>query len=270
MESIQEKFNRLINIIPEPVEYGLITYKTFENESIENKTVEDEITISYTDCFEISLLRFLHLVFGKDGEINLDYLNTFMDDSEQCNRLYKYFINNNMYYVPDEYYKSKDGFVERANWCKFLNESKCFHYKKSGKYELCASIENLVTFFKTFFPKIQIKTELLELNYENIKKNKIFQNYRDVLGEIYSQLNFNYNFEVSLRYKIEYKPDKIYMMLIQKIYVDEFLLYEWEIYQFYGRSEDIITERITGHSELRFNQDCDSDSDSYIDSDIDL
>ena len=65
-----------------------------------------------------------------------------------------------------------------------------------------------------------------------------------------------------MKYEIEQKPDNIYMIIVQKIYVDEFPLYEWEIYQFYGHNEETITERITGHSEFRFNQDSESDTDS--------
>ena len=34
----------------------------------------------YTDCFEISLLRFLHLTFGENSIINLDKLKTFMEN----------------------------------------------------------------------------------------------------------------------------------------------------------------------------------------------
>ena len=51
-----------------------------------------------------------------------------------------------------------------------LNQAECFMYKKLGKYEVCASIENIFAFFTHFFPKIQFMDGADEL----AKLNKIF------------------------------------------------------------------------------------------------
>ncbi len=55
-------------IIPEPVFYGEIEFE-----------YPGEGKVSYTDCWEISVYRFLHLVFSKDGKIDKDRLLHYMD-----------------------------------------------------------------------------------------------------------------------------------------------------------------------------------------------
>ena len=56
MEESKKSF--LIQIIPEPVYYGPIEFE-----------YPGEGTVRYTDCWEISVYRFLHLVFSKEGKI---------------------------------------------------------------------------------------------------------------------------------------------------------------------------------------------------------
>ena len=51
-----------------------------------------------------------------------------------------------------------------------LNEAECFLFKKLGKYEICASIENIFAFFTHFFPKIQF----MDGANDQAKLNKIF------------------------------------------------------------------------------------------------
>ena len=48
-----ESKKSLFNIVPEPVTYDSIEFTNLEGEQI-----------GYTDCWEISLYRFLHLAFG--------------------------------------------------------------------------------------------------------------------------------------------------------------------------------------------------------------
>ena len=54
--------------------------------------MDGEEKISYTDCFEISLYRFLHLVFTKEGKIDNERLIKYMDvNSSHCQRLIAFF-----------------------------------------------------------------------------------------------------------------------------------------------------------------------------------
>ena len=64
----KQRYRRRVPLI-EPVKYGPI--KIIENSNY------GYVFISYTDCFEISLLRFLHILFGRNGEINLNKLINF-------------------------------------------------------------------------------------------------------------------------------------------------------------------------------------------------
>ena len=76
--------------IPEPVLYDLITFYDGDN------------LIKYTDCWEISLLRFLHLIFGNEGAIEHETLIKLMNtESKYCQALIAYFKDNPTYYFDE-------------------------------------------------------------------------------------------------------------------------------------------------------------------------
>ena len=103
------------------------------------------------------MYRFLHLVFSKGGKIDLDRLLKYMDvESAQCQRLIAFYDSYSKVHKEQVLYTTDEAFEERAKWCVFLNESKIFKFKKLEKYEVCATFENLIAFFRTFFPKIEI------------------------------------------------------------------------------------------------------------------
>ena len=249
MESINNIISSLLHSIPEPVTYGPVTINN------------DDTLITYTDCFEISLLRFLHLVFGENCHINMDNLAKYMDDSDHCNQLFDFFKEHNTYYLTADYYDTKDGFDERTRWCQLLNDSKLFNYKKYNKYEVCASYQNLFTFFINYFPKIKISKEQLTIDYNNITTEKLFQNYLDIMTQIIAHLQFAHNLDVSLKYTVKYEDNTIFMNIVKKIYVNKYPIYEWEIYQYYSIEDKIIGNRVTGHSDLRFKEQLDSEDD---------
>ncbi len=139
------KSSKIRDQLPEPVIYDRIYFMDGEDE------------VNYTDCFEISLYRFLHLLFTKQEKINFEHLTLHMNmESEQCLRLKAFFEKYPKVYREKELYTTDEAFTERADWCVFLNQSKIFKLKKFGKYEVCATFENLLSFFMTFFPKIEI------------------------------------------------------------------------------------------------------------------
>lgn len=53
--------------VPDPVLYAPIEF------------IDGGEVVSYTDCWEISVLRFLHLLFGENGTINQEKLKRDMD-----------------------------------------------------------------------------------------------------------------------------------------------------------------------------------------------
>lgn len=74
--------------IPDPVLYAGIEF------------LDDGELISYTDCWEISVLRFLHLLFGENGTINQEKLRKLMDvESKHCLDLIAYFTTNPTYHM---------------------------------------------------------------------------------------------------------------------------------------------------------------------------
>ena len=217
----RQRYRRQISLI-EPVKYGPI--KIIENSNYGYGYV----FISYTDCFEISLLRFLHVLFGENGSIKLNKLKKFT----RTNELYNYFLTNPNYNNNSDYYETNEGFKLRADWCSFLNNRKIFQYKKQCKYEVCASFKNLINFVHHFLPNVQT------LNVDDIK----IENY---LNFLINQINNN----IIIKYVL-YKEvtDNIYMNTTLNISINNKHIYDWEVYQYFNKN---TFDRITGHSDFR-------------------
>jgi hypothetical protein len=208
---------------PQPVTYGPIRIV---------KDAGDEFKIiKYTDCFEISLLRFLHLIFGNNGTVELNKVPNLQPNDE----LDYYFYENKSFYYDINYYETNLGFKERARWCDFLNERNIFKYKMENKYEVCASLENLFSFFSHFF----------NITFEN-------KNYQDNLNKLANILSTD---NLQIRFKLfsfgNKTSDSFYMNSFIKIFVNDDNLYDWEITQYFNVENDCITERVTGHSDYR-------------------
>jgi len=208
---------------PQPVTYGPIR--------IVKDTEYEFKVIKYTDCFEISLLRFLHLIFGNNGTVELNKVPNLQPNDE----LDFYFYENKTFYNDINYYETNIGFKERARWCDFLNERNIFKYKMENKYEVCASLENLFSFFSHFF----------NITFEN-------KNYQDNLNKLANILSTD---NLQIRFKLfnfgNKTSDSFYMNSYIKIFVNDDNLYDWEITQYFNVENDCITERVTGHSDYR-------------------
>ena len=204
---------------PQPVPYGPVRIIKDNDEEFK--------MIKYTDCFEISLLRFLHLIFGNNGTIDLNKISN--------PELNYYFSNHNSYHYDTEYYETFDGFQERTNWCNFLNERNIFKYKKENKYEVCASLENLFSFFSHFF----------NITFEN----KTYQDNLNKLADVLNTPNLKIRFELNNFGNTS--SDSYYMNSYIKIFVNDDNLYDWEITQYFNVENNCITERVTGHSDYR-------------------
>jgi len=141
---------------PEPVSYESITYN------------ENNETICYTDCFEISLLRFLHFVFGKNGHMDLELLKRDMNDSEECKKLITFFTENNTYnfYTCDPSENQEHmyiGFLARGNNPNDLCMPCCF--KKDQLLSNNTLLKKII-----FYNVLEIQVlKLLKLNLLKIK-----------------------------------------------------------------------------------------------------
>ena len=207
---------------PRPVPYGPI--KIIKN------TEEEYKVISYTDCMEISLLRFLHMIFGNKGKMELK-----QHSHLQCHNELVSYLFDKVFSYDVNYYETKIGFQERANWCNFLNERDIFKYKKNNLYEVCASLENLFSFFSYFF----------NISFENKSYQDNLNNLANLLSTEDKKLRFElYNFGNK-------STNSFYMNSYIKIFVNDDNLYDWEIYQYFYVENNCITERETGHSDYR-------------------
>jgi hypothetical protein len=242
-----------------------ITYKRvhFSEKNKENKTINN---ISYTDCHEISILRFLHIIFSKYDEktktlcFDLDKLKNHVDKSSE---IYKYFSHNKIIEQYDSWYSTHDGVIARTKWCNFLNKRKYFKYKIDNKYELCASLYNLEQFFRMFFPKIKFPPQ------EYFTKCEEYEDYyRNIIDIIFE--TFGMTGEICVTHKIvdcDKEPFCHYcknvlihdQMLLKeaviKIMINGENVYTWDIFEFFQYSEKYLTGRITGHSELHYAVD---------------
>ena len=240
---------KLINIV-DPVQYNLISFKDNKNK------------ISYTDCFEISLLRFLHAVFLKKDEnsfkIDIDRMKCFMNINRFCKQIIQFFTNNPEIYLDKDYYEN-DGYTIRTKWCIFLNNRPFFRYKLQNKFEVCASLDNLITFFQVFFPKIYLDQP----------------SFQDKLLTLASTLSTpDIKIDISLKSDCQRKCNRFFFTDLMTVSFNTIKLYDWLIYQYFENVYGIVKNRITGHSDLHyFDSDCDygsSDSDSdYGSSDSD-
>lgn len=123
--------------------------------------MDDDTEVTYADCFEVSLLRYLHYILGDrvnrlNGIMNLETMSKFLDNTPECQELVEYFTRHNIIKRNRSYYETIFGNQERSEWCQFLNKRSFFKYKKDGKYKLCACIENINSFFQVFLPKYHI------------------------------------------------------------------------------------------------------------------
>ncbi|MBU3733949.1 MAG: hypothetical protein FGM30_05555, partial [Candidatus Fonsibacter sp.] len=159
--------------------------------------------IEYKDCFEISLLRFINIIFGKDNKIDINKIRRLIGNGYETNEFYNFISKYNNFDIKSDQYTSTFFRDIRTKWCNFLNNRDIFHYKFENKYKLTPSINNFFSFFSYFFN--------LRFTEESDNKN---------LSNLMKFLSPNNHFKAKL-YKNGYiGKDKIYEETIIKIYVN--------------------------------------------------
>lgn len=244
--------NNILNNIVDPVQYNQISFK------------DNKRRINYTDCFEISLLRFIQSVFiKKDNQsykIDIDRMKYFMNENKFCKQIIKFFTNNPNIYLDQDHYEN-DGYPIRTKWCLFLNKRAFFRYKIDDKFELCASLNNLFAFFKVFFPKIYLD-------------QPSFQDKFLILGEALSTPECK--IEIDINSKSKSNVNQFYFTDTMVISFNNIKLYNWVIYQYFENINGQVKGRITGHSDLHYCKSYNNEVyenvnvDSDIESDFDF
>jgi len=156
------------------------------------------------DCYELSLLRFMHLIFGSNGIINFNNLTKYMDlNKKECQDLYDFFIDYPGIFDDYQFYYSDAGIIIRRKW-----------YELISFIILKFNIQDHIKLFKNFFPKIIINS-----------KNSL-----DILEDIYSHFNFNWDsLQVKCNEIQEEFDNNVNMILNQKILINNILIFIWSI-----------------------------------------
>ena len=190
----------------------------------------------YYDSFEISLLRFIHIIFGEENTINMDKVRYLMGDSYANNELYNFLLQNNKYERRSVSYSKPNFLKQRTEWCKFLNNRPFFQYKFENGTKLCSSIGNFLTFFWYFF----------SFKYKSSIDN-------NTLTKLMEFLSVNKKISAKL-FKYGYiGRDKSFEELTMKIYINDNNLYDWHMYQYYECNDNTMSPEISGNSELKYS-----------------
>lgn len=112
------------------------------------------------------------------------------ENNPHCQKLIDYFARNKTYEIKEEFYRTEVGFKVRSEWGQFCNKSGLLNVKIDGKYEVAATVPNLIAFFMGFFPKLKLDPSIIkEFNYENVISKELFKSYETALNQIYAQLS---------------------------------------------------------------------------------
>jgi hypothetical protein len=182
---------------------------------------------NFNDCFEVALLRFVQIIFGDSGKINLDKVKKLIGETYNTNQLFNFLQKNNKIFsniIPTNV---------RLEWMSLLSEKNVFNYKIENKFLVQPIPENVLNFFTYFFPTFRYEGE------------KIFDNF----NELFKFLNFNCKV-----YKDGWiTKEKIYEETTIKIFIDGNNLYDWQFYQYYDNINNQKGKIITGYCELKYS-----------------
>jgi len=176
------------------------------------------------DSYELSLLRYMHLMFGNDGIINFDNLTKYMDlNKKECQEIQDFFINYPGIFPDYQFYYSDAGIIIRKKWFEIIS-----------LFNFDFTIKNQIKLLEKIFPKLITNSN----------------NLVDILEDIYSQLNFNWDSFYIKCDEIQEKFDNnINIILNQKIFINNILIFIWSI----TTIKDKITNNcIYSNSEFRY------------------
>lgn len=118
--------------------------------SFYNKWINKEIN----DGFELSLFRFLHIMFSTNGRICFNKLTKYMDKNKsECVELEDFLIDNPGVMTDSDFYSTEAGIKIRIEWYNFLSSRTFFTYVHESN-QIFPSNENFYSFVSAFFPLV--------------------------------------------------------------------------------------------------------------------
>lgn len=167
--------------------------------------------IEYSDDFEVSILRLLHIIFGKFNTIDTTRL-------KDRNEVILFLTKNNKI-------RNYISVRQRIEWCNLLNNQPFFQYKYQNKYKLQPTLKNLYKFFKVFFPSVQMK-ELINFESYNSGYYTSDKIYEETIIKLYLDGNNLYDWKIYQYYEnLNNCKGKLitgYSELKYSIYLDKF------------------------------------------------
>ncbi len=220
----------------------------------------------YTDCMEFSLLRFLHMLFFSEEQLQNNDFSTFvhnqlytMINPELTNWIERFpnIYKNSSYYSHDE-----NGMKEREEWAKFVSDKPYFEYYRIDHSELFTNIKNILIFSKELLG--------LDINIDDPEPENI-RNITTLLSEYTGKtikIRIGYKEKDTLNLSLDKikgfiekdQPDintldkptygVISKRTILNLSINEHI-YNWNLYEVYFKNDRLLSNTfITGHSAI--------------------
>jgi hypothetical protein len=218
--------DNLAYFAPEPLTYFPV--------NIEN---DEQQTIEYTDCVEVSLLHMLHTFFIDFN--NAKQMNETLVREKVTHTELLYFLLNNNYIMSDVQFRNKKGLKIRTEWTELLTRRDGFEYVIDDKYELKSTLPNLTHFFDVFFPELNLPKLRAK---KHSKESNNFQEILDRIGEYFSRENY----DITFRWEFHNgKQGELPQHADIFVEINGKTMRKWVISELF-----LGTERITGHSHI--------------------
>lgn len=238
-----------------------ISYRKFYNkynmvlETSECIPIQND-NITYTDCMEFSLLRFMQLLLYDAKQMSKEGFSHYPKD---MGRLQEFVRKYNKIYKESGYYLGDAGKEEREEWACFLSRLDFMIYYRNDDCELFTCLENIYRFCNAFLGmKLVIDNEdqnlqLIAQKFSNRNKNIILLVKERRIGK--KEMKMKEIMDLLLRPDCEYfkQMEKRHFVTNTKtviyICINNVHKYEWTITETYFDGQCEYANRyITGHS----------------------
>ncbi len=226
----------------------------------------------YTDCMEFSLLRFIHMIFSSEKEINEEGLsNYYIDLNHDLIKvqadLKSYIERFPKIYKDGKYYLEGEGAKEREEWAKFVSNRTYFQYYRPDGAELFTNLYNIIVLCKEL---LGMKLDLKDSEPDNIRIiSRIISEYKgckfkiniedEVITTTYlppkkillfvSKTQPDFETLDKPKYSVITKQSVLHIMIENTIQKETYYEYDWNLYEVYFKDEGIVSNKfITGHS----------------------
>jgi hypothetical protein len=177
---------------------------------------DQKLNLLINDSYELSILRFLHIIFDNDGIIHFKNFTKFMNTiKKECNELEDFFINNPGIMSDSDFYSSAAGIKLRHKWYCFLSNKQFFSYV-NNTHQLYPNNKNFLQFITEYFPQI--------IEIQDSSKNE-----QEIINIIYSKLNFRFT-QLSAIFSTytKFLDDTIHKAFVHNIYIDNIEVFIFE------------------------------------------